>query len=333
MKDIRKKQARSCATRKDSEKTMPRENKAKRQTLGTVMGEGSKNALASFLSGLYHLVLFKTRDMPRRIPQFDKGMLIMSIDIDVGSKELGIVNQGENDVNVSSRMSEYSVGEIEELAIPEFLKLLDSYRAPVTFAVRGQLTEIPDSILKKLLNSSVNHDIGAHGYYHRSFGNLSYKEAEKEMKMTSDGMRKFGLTPKSFVFPRNNVAHLGLLRKYGYECFREYSNFLNDSMCLKKKCGLWEVHPSLAIDRYTNIVFLKGILDVAVNGRLPMHLWFHMRDFGTEYNQIKRSLGEVFLPLLDYAKAKEEEGVLTFETMFSATRKARSLFSRLGDTA
>jgi hypothetical protein len=97
---------------------------------------------------------------------------------------------------------------------------------------------------------------------------------------------------------------------------------------MKKRGGLWEVHPSLLVDRYTKFAFLKRILDIAIERRLPMHLWFHMRDFGKNPGEIRRNSERVFYPFLDYANRKKGDGVLTFETMLSAARKARNISER-----
>lgn len=296
--------------------------KAKRQLPSPEVLKNAKASCISFFSGLYHSVFF---GINRWTSPFENGMLIMSIDVDVGSRQLGIINEGKNDRNVSSHMSEYEIGKIEEATIPGFIQLLDKYRMPATFAIRGQLTEVPDSALELLLKSPTPHDIGAHGYYHRKFRDLLHDEAETEIKMISKGMQRFGLNPKSFVFPRNSVAYLELLEKYGYECFRDYSNFLRDSMCISKHGKLWEVHASLFIDKHLKFAFLKMTLNVAMKRRLPMHLWFHMRDFGNGCAEIQRNMERVLVPLFDYADRKREEGVLTFETMLSAARKARAM--------
>jgi hypothetical protein len=256
--------------------------------------------------------------------RLEKGMLIMSVDVDVGSKELAVINKGMNDVNVSRRFGEFAIGAIEERVLPQFVNLINSYEMPVTFAIRGQLTEVPHSILEILLESSVRHDIGAHGYYHRKFEDLSYSEAENEMKLISHGMQRLGVVPRSFVFPKNSVAHLKLLEKYGYECYRGYGDFMNDSMYIEKCDKLWDVHPSLCIDQHTRFAFLKKILNIAIEKKLPCHLWFHLWNFGQEECGARRNLEKVFAPILDYAKRKERDGMLMFETMLSATRKARA---------
>jgi hypothetical protein len=272
----------------------------------------------SFFSELYHFVAFRLKKTKM---QLESGMLIISIDVDVGDKELGVINEGKNDANVSRHLSEYSVGEIEERALPLFLDLFNDFEVPVTFAIRGQLTEVDNSILELLLKSPVKHDIGAHGYYHKQFQKLSHNEAANELNMISVGMKKFGIIPRSFVFPRNSVAYLDLLEKYGYKCYRSYGDFMNDCMYIEKQGQLYDIHPSLYIDQGTSFMFLKKILDISVAKKLPFHVWFHLWNFGKTKESIQRTINNVFIPLLKYAKKKDESRMLTFETMLSAAKK------------
>jgi hypothetical protein len=278
------------------------------------MSRGTMNKYVSFFSQLYHFLAYPIKK-PKM--QLEKGMLITSIDVDVGSRELGVINRGKNDANVHGHLSEYQVGAIEELALPLFVKAFNDFQIPVTFAIRGQLTEVNDSILWLLLESSVKHDIGAHGYYHREFTSLSRSEAENELNMISVGMKKFGIVPRSFVFPKNRVAHLDLLGIYGYKCYRGYGDFMNDSMYIERKGEVYNIHPSLYIDEGTSFVFLKRILDIAIERKLPFHVWFHLWNFG-ETKRATRKIKEVFLPFFGYAKRKERSDALHFETMFSA---------------
>jgi len=157
-------------------------------------------ALFSLLSQLFHFSAYSIKE-PKM--QLNKGMLIISIDVDVGSRQLGIMNRGKNDANVNNYISEYQVGKLEETAIASFVETFNDFEIPVTFAVRGQLTEVNDSILELLLKSSIKHDIGAHGYYHKKYTNLSRNEAEKELNMISSGIHiwfhlwNFGKTRES----------------------------------------------------------------------------------------------------------------------------------------
>lgn len=276
----------------------------------------------SFFSQLFHLLSFKIKKPKMNL---QTGMLIISVDVDVGNKKLGEINSGKNDANVHNHISEYRVGKIEEEALPLFVEIFNDFEIPVTFAIRGQLTEVNDSILEILLRSSVKHDIGAHGYYHREFTNLSRNEAENELNMISSGMKKFGIVPRSFVFPKNSVAHLDLLEKYGYKCYRSYGDFMNDCMYIEKQGQLYDIHPSLYIDQGTSFTFLKKILDISIAKKLPFHFWFHLWNFGETKESIKRTINNVFIPLLKYAKKKEKNGMLTLETMLSAAKKVELL--------
>jgi peptidoglycan/xylan/chitin deacetylase (PgdA/CDA1 family) len=286
------------------------------------MSRGTTNEYVSFFSHLYHFLAYSIRK-PKM--QLEEGMFIISIDVDVGSRELGVINKGNNDENVIRRMSEYRVGEIDEVAFPLFLLTFDEFEIPVTFAIRGQLTEVNYSLLELLLKSTVKHDIGTHGYSHREFTNLSRDEAENELNMISKGMEKFGVIPRSFVFPRGGVAHLDLLERYGYECYRSVGNFMDDCMYIEKKGRLYNVHPSLYVDQTLSSIFLKKILDLAIAKKLPFHVWFHLWNFGETKGSMHRTINKVFYPLLRYAKKKEKSGLLDVETMLSATEKVRRL--------
>jgi len=275
----------------------------------------------SFFSQLYHFLAYSIKK-PKM--QLDTGIFIISIDVDVGSRELGVINRGKNDVNVHGHFSEYRVGEIEELALPLFVKTFNDFEIPATFAIRGQLTEVNDSILGLLLKSSVKHDIGAHGYYHREFTNLSRSEAENELNMISAGMKKFGIFPRSFVFPKGSVAHLDLLERYGYKCYRGYGDFMNDCMYIEKQGQIYNVHPSLYLDQGTRPIFLKKILDISIARKLPFHVWFHLWNFGETKDATQKIIAKVFLPFFSYAKRKERSDSLCFETMLSAASKVES---------
>jgi len=254
---------------------------------------------------------------------YEKGMLIISTDIDVGSPELGIINKGKNDANVNNRYSEYQIGAIEEIAVPLFVKTFDTFNIPITFAVRGQLADVNSIVLNTLLNSRIKHDIAAHGYSHKRFTHLTRKEADDELQKISVKMNKVGINPTSFIFPRNCVAHLDLLEKYHYKCFRGDGNFLRDSMSIEKEGSLYNVHPSIYVDSYTNFTVLTKILDISIDRKVPFHIWFHFWNFGKDKDSISRKIKNSFSPFLHYANKKKKNGLLTIETMNSAIELCR----------
>jgi hypothetical protein len=250
----------------------------------------------------------------------ERAMVIISIDVDAGSPELGRINKGYNDLNVNRQKTEVEVGEVDHLALPIFLEFFDQVRVPATFALRGQLTEAENSGIERLLKSSMKHDIGAHGYYHQKYKYLTRREAERNLQLISKGFKRFGIVPRSFVFPANIINHLDLLETFGYECYRGLGGLTKDTMGLKKNGNLVNVCPSLYLQKNTSPAIMMKILDLAVSRKLPFHIWFHLWNMGQRKPEIEMNLNQVLFPFLAYAKKLEQNGCLTFETMLSAAR-------------
>jgi hypothetical protein len=106
---------------------------------------------------------------------------------------------------------------------------------------------------------------------------------------------------------------------------------MNDRMEIEKHGGLYDIRPSLHLCRSANALFLKRLLDVAVEEKAPFHVWFHMWNFSkyercerAQLESIQRSVKRAVFPLLEYAREKVDLGVLTFETMLSAAEKVES---------
>lgn len=257
--------------------------------------------------------------------RLENGMFIVSVDVDVGSKWIGVTNRGKNDINAHYLLSESLVGEIEERALPLFVRFFDDLEIPVTFALRGQLTEVKHApILELLLKSPIQHDIGSHGYYHRDFANLSKIEADVELGLVSACMKTLGIIPRSFVFPRNHIAHLCLLEKHGYKCYRENGGSILDGMYVERRGQLYDIHPSFYLGQSVDPIFLNEMVDIAVKRKIPFHVWFHPWNYGKTIESIERSITKVFVPLFRYAKEKQKKGLLTFETMVSAADRIES---------
>ncbi len=283
----------------------------------------AENHLAPIFSPIFHFTLFGLR---RQVVQFENGMFITSIDVDVGNEKLGLLNRGRYDRDISDHDSERFVGEVEQRNLPLLFNLFEDFEIPVTIAFRGQLFDVDASFPKLVIGSSIRHDIGSHGYYHRAFTSLSHEEADEELKMTSIAMKKYGVIPRSFIFPKNMIAHLDLLKEYGYTCYRGLGGFLRDGTYIGTDYGgLYNIHPSFFMDSINDSSFVKRIVDTCSRRKLPFHVWFHPRDVGDTKEQAKKRIKRTLSPLLKHVKRKERAGVLTLETMFSATNKARAM--------
>jgi hypothetical protein len=273
---------------------------------------------SNLVSPFSHYLFYLTR-RPKK--HFEKAMLIVSTDIDVGSSRLALLNKGKRDRDVNLDFSEYRIGKVEELSIPIFIKTFDDFGIPMSLAVRGQLTEVDGKVFDAIRASPLMHDIGAHGYYHTMFTELSHEAAEEELQKISEGMSKYSLNPQTFIFPRNRVAHLDLLEKYNYKCYRSRGGLFKDRMQIKKSGNLYDICPSINITENSDPRLLKMILDISIRERVPFHVWFHFWNFGFDEKSISAAIENLFIPFLRYSKEKHEEDLLDYETMLSVAEK------------
>jgi hypothetical protein len=142
--------------------------------------------------------------------------------------------------------------------------------------------------------------------------------------MISTGFQKFGVKPTSFVFPNNRVSHLDLLEKFGYASYRDEGGLLKDGMFVLRKGQLYDIHPGFHLGFTYNPIFLNKIIDIAVTRFLPFHIWFHPRDIFETRGSMQKNIEGVLYPLYNYAKKKEKEGTLKFETMHSIVNKIQT---------
>jgi peptidoglycan/xylan/chitin deacetylase (PgdA/CDA1 family) len=280
----------------------------------------------SITSQFLHLIDFALRHPTMLL---EKGALITSIDVDVGSTSIGKINKGKNDINVHEYLTEERVGEIEEHTMPLLIEFFNSLEIPVTFALRGQLIETKSTVLELLLESPIRHDIAAHGYFHKTFASISALEAQSELELTSSAMKKLHIDPKSFVFPNNKVAHLCLLEKFGYECYRGEGGLGKDEMWIRKQGRLYDIRPGFHLGTTYNPRFINKIIDISARSQAPFHLWFHPRDiYETRGRGTRANINRVLLPIYKYAKNKEKANELSFETMYSVVGKISPAYSR-----
>lgn len=86
----------------------------------------------------------------------------------------------------------------------------------------------PD-LVKEVVESDVDHDIGSHSFSHVEFGRSDTTEdtAKAEISTCVELAQKQDINPESFVFPRNNIGKKDLpswigdlLRENGFVCYR-----------------------------------------------------------------------------------------------------------------
>ncbi|WP_254840509.1 DUF2334 domain-containing protein [Natronomonas marina] len=141
--------------------------------------------------------------------------------------------------------------------IDRLCALLDEYRIPATWAVVSHLLvdcdgdhgdrnppslpgvddwfgSLPCSsgldrelwsapwLVDRIRSCETDQEIGLHGATHMQLGaeGCSRQNAVEELEAAVETLEGFGVSPESFVFPRNDVGHLDVLAEYGIRVYR-----------------------------------------------------------------------------------------------------------------
>lgn len=221
--------------------------------------------------------------------------------------------------------------------IKKLLELFKKYDIPVTWAIVGKLYEKPKKNQKygklwhasdviQLIKDASSQEIGCHSYSHPEFTEISKKQAEEDLQSCPKSM--------SFVFPRNKIKHLEVLRKNGFLCYRG-DEFVESKLIELARLvfGVPRVATILKNQRLTNIpstmyfvsrrgyrkylpMFLrvrlaKNGIKKAIRQEKLFHLWFHPIDFSDDTKKMFGGLESV----LKFASKKRDGKLLKIKTM------------------
>ncbi len=155
-----------------------------------------------------------------------------------------------------------------KVAIPLLLDLLARHEVKATFFVcGGDADRHPDRVREIL---AAGHEVGHHGYTHRSPSNLTATEEEAELVQGLEALRSLGAEVSGYRSPSWDFSPhtLALLNKHGFEYS---SNLMDDIRPYRHDNGIVEIPVS-------------WILDDAP------HFWFSSADWGKTI----RSVDEVY---------------------------------------
>jgi hypothetical protein len=127
-----------------------------------------------------------------------------------------------------------------EQVIDRLLALFAEYRISATWCTVGHLFLDQDrdkgvhstdadapifygrDLIEKIRGCKTPQEIGSHTFTHRIFDDPSCTPsmAEEELAASIRAASEIGLRMTSFAFPRNRIAHLDLLPKYGFTSYR-----------------------------------------------------------------------------------------------------------------
>jgi peptidoglycan/xylan/chitin deacetylase (PgdA/CDA1 family) len=212
----------------------------------------------------------------------------------------------------------------------------------------GESIHLGRTLVEKIRNCRIPQEIASHSFSHIVFGDegCSRETAESEIAECVRIADEQGIELKSFVFPRNEIGHLEILKKFDFACYRgvEPNWYENRKIPegIRRGLRLFDVlraaTPPAVLPQLTNeglwnipgsaMFFpmhgfrrkipmnlrvkrcLKG-LDKAAQTKKIFHLWFHPTNMVDELETMFAGLREI----LQYASNLKKEGCLDFLTM------------------
>lgn len=213
-------------------------------------------------------------------------------------------------------------------------------RDPASSAAMESLWYAPD-LIERLLGSRVDFEIACHSFSHALFDSIGPEQAEYELSKSLEVAADWGISLRSFVFPRNRVGYLEQLAKKGFEAYRPAAakskpltsvgkawNFLvgthpAEPQIPAVRSGLVAVPPSFNLGRFAPRYkrwlsqapprdfrrwALRVGLDHTVRQGGVFHVWMHPAEWGLTVTEDDLSY---LLDLVDQHRARGSLEVLT----------------------
>ncbi len=274
-------------------------------------------------------------------------VVVISVDVEL---LWGFLHDCVSKKSISTKL--IRVMEKSKAYIPRLINLFNHFNIPVTWGIVAKLlmndvASVPygqvlfvDGLMNMILENDICHEIALHSLSHRDFEVCNRKEALIEVRKGKKILEKMsGSTIKTFIFPKNHVKYLDILRSEGFIAYRKPTP---SSLVVPRKRSLFYngvslvsqmlyspliVHPSYEFGlvglpssllfersrwfspRSLLIFALKGIKKLIDSSSGVFHIYLH------DYSLIDQSMFEAFAKLLKYIKKLQECGVINVATM------------------
>lgn len=171
---------------------------------------------------------------------------------------------------------------------------------PCTSYKHDPLWYAPD-LIQNILASPVRHEIGTHSFSHIDFSPACSDPTlvRREIEASVVAMKRFGITPRSLVYPFNRMGHAyhDLLAELSITAVRHRDRRVRLSYPERMPSGVYKFYESMNLRtprHYDYLDKVKVFLAEAVARYAVFHIWFHPSDplslFETEFSQIIRHI-------------------------------------------
>ena len=202
----------------------------------------------------------------------------------------------------------------------------------------------PD-LVDRIRGCRVRQEIGSHTFCHREMDESKCPRsvAESEIGECVRQAADWGIDMKSFIFPRNLVGHLDVLKRHGFTSYRGpephwyagkrrairrlghlveiFAARTPPAVMPREEGGIWNIPgsmlytPSHGARRYLpvwmRVLRAQRGLDNAVRRREIFHLWFHPTDLAGRPDAMINGLRRIF----DHAARLRDSGRLAVQPM------------------
>lgn len=244
---------------------------------------------------------------------------------------------GRKDLNYSSFIPKVRQ---ERIIIKKLLSIFKKYEIHATWAIVGKLFTTsknnkpnknlwyaPDVV--EMVSNTKNQEIACHSFTHPEFTKISRNDAIKEIEKCIQEAKKINIDIKSFIFPRNKIKHLDVLKRYNFLSFRGKDSNSKELLMLRLppvyspslSNGLTNIRGSMYfvssrgikrfIPPYLRTLKIKlGINNAIKQGKI-FHLWLHPVDL---VDNSKMLFGEIE-NICKYVSNKKNKGLIEVKTM------------------
>jgi peptidoglycan/xylan/chitin deacetylase (PgdA/CDA1 family) len=179
-------------------------------------------------------------------------LAVLSFDVDA---ESAILAEGRRYAGHPAAMSHQAYG--PRVAVPRILSLLADYSLPATFFVPGRTADRHPAAVLRIL--AAGHEVGHHGYSHRSPLRMSESEERADLERGLEALTRLGITPEGYRAPRfePSLRTFDLLAEHGFS----YDSSLMDDdkpYVLETPRGpLLELPPHWGLDDWNQFMYLR----------------------------------------------------------------------------
>jgi peptidoglycan/xylan/chitin deacetylase (PgdA/CDA1 family) len=172
----------------------------------------------------------------------------------------------------------------------------------------------PD-LIQAILESPVGHEIGTHSFSHANFTPACSDPmlVRREIEESVIAMQRFGLSPRSLVYPYNNRVHayLDLLSELSITTVRKRDQQFRLSYPERTPSGVYRLYESMNLrtaKHYDYLDKVKIFMSKAAERHAVFHLWFHPSEPASVFeNELLR--------IVQYIDSQRKAGLVWIATM------------------